>query len=277
MHKFLSIFIIAIIGLSIFAILPAPSMAASGTSVMVLSKSPSDTNTTLYVPLNSTGQTALPLLTFNFTGSGSFSVVFNGSVINAGYVTTTYEFNHTASPGTYNISIRFGTSSYYVNSLHVVGGITSQPFQDVYISSTLTATQPLQLYAPANSIGLLMYPTWNITLISSAPVAYSVIVNGLEASSGTFSGIKNVVVVVNSSLGSAVVGIGDQVYKFSNMPIESVPLSQVYKSPSATLIYSQVFFTVFQVKTVISAVMSLVVAVFVVGGITKSQKEREIG
>ncbi len=154
---------------------------------------------------------------------------------------------------------------------------TNSFYTNVYIVSTYPG-QSQQLYAAAGQTAILMYPYWNISLVSESPhaVNYSVYINGVLISKGTFTGTHNVVQYVNASLANAQVSIGFTIYKFTDLPISSIPLNVLYSPPPPKPIYTQIFLDIFQVKSMIAAVLSLTFSVMVVGRLTIAKRERTL-
>ena len=154
---------------------------------------------------------------------------------------------------------------------------TNSSYSNVYIVSTYPG-QSQQLYAAAGQTAILMYPYWNISLVSESPhaVNYSVYINGALIAKGTFVRTHNVVQYVNTSLANAQVSIGFTVYKFTDLPISSIPLNVLYSPPPPKPIYTQIFLDIFQVKSMIAAVLSLVFSIMVVGRLTIAKRERTV-
>jgi hypothetical protein len=154
---------------------------------------------------------------------------------------------------------------------------TKSYYTNVYIVSTYP-DQSQQLYAAPGQSGILMYPYWNISLVSEAPhaVNYSVYINGLLISKGTFTRTYNVVKFINSSIATAQVSIGFTVYRFTDLPISSIPLNVLYAPPPPVPIYTQIFLDIFQVKAMVAAALSLIFSVMVVGKLTVAKKERTV-
>lgn len=70
--------------------------------------------------------------------------------------------------------------------------------------------------------------------------------------------------------------MGFTVYRFTDLPISSIPLNVLYAPPPPVPIYTQIFLDIFQVKAMIGAFLSLAFAVMVVGRLTIAKKERTI-
>ena len=84
------------------------------------------------------------------------------------------------------------------------------------------------------------------------------------------------VVDINTTTGSATVGIGNRTYLFSNLAISQEPLQKRYAPPVPPNLYTQAFLELFQVKTIVAAVLLFMAALLAIGGVTKSQMDREI-
>lgn len=253
----------------------AGSSNAATPQIVSLTTTEPGINSSLAIPLNSSGATAFSVVTATFVGSGSFHILAGNLTLESGYVSNYYNVTFTLPLGSVNLTVIFGNLKEHAYDLNVVREIGTKQFQEVYVVSTLT-NQTQQLFAYPGQTGLIMYPLWNITLVSSIPQTYAVYVGGRNVSSGTFVGIKNVVVDLNTSTGSALVGIGNRTYQFTNLPISQEPLQKKYAPPVPPNLYTQAFLELFQVKTIVAAVLLFMAALLVMGGITKSQMDREI-
>ena len=152
---------------------------------------------------------------------------------------------------------------------------SSSPLINVYIVSTYPG-QPQQLFAYPGQSGVLMYPYWNITISTSALEVYSVYVNGDHVSNGSARGMIYSTVYLNGSVASAVVGVGNHIYNFKNLPISVIPLSQKYAPKPPVPIYTQAFLDLFKIKTIVGAILVLFGSIAIVGQMAISKKERSI-
>lgn len=180
------------------------------------------------------------------------------------------------------IGIMVSGHSDATNSTHQLNTIddaqnSSSYYTNVYIVSTYPG-QFQQLFAEAGQSNILMYPYWNITMFSESPhaVNYTIYINGNLVSQGKFTGTANVNYHVNASIATAQIGVGFIVYRFTDLPISSIPLNVLYAPPPPVPIYTQIFLDIFQVKAMIGAFLSLAFAVLVVGRLTVAKKERTI-
>lgn len=267
------------------ALLAAPISAASspgtaGTSTAygayAYSTSPQAPNVTLYVPFGTNNSTSLPDLIVVIYGATSFRVMDGNATVESGFSTTSVAVNMTLGNRTSNITVILDGVVYgKITNLHSTPFASLYSVEQVFIVSTYPS-QSQTLYAAPNSNGALMYPYWNITIYSSAPEPYSVYVNGAFVARGTAAGVITVPVYVNGTLASAVVGLGTVVYKFTNMPISSVPLRQRYSTPSPVTKFTQAFLNDYLIKTVIAAALSLVAAILIIGRLEALKIERTV-
>lgn len=275
MRNLRRIFLFVLAALSILAIIAPATASASAPQQVFLITTQQGANSSLAIPLNSSGATAFPVTTASFFGVGNFRIIAGNLTLESGYVNGQYSLTFSLPSGIINLTVAFGSAIYHAYNLTVLTAIGTSHFQEAYVVSTLQG-QNQQLFAYPGQVGLIMYPVWNITLVSSTTAAYSVYVGGRNVSAGTFVGIKNVVVDINTTTGSATVGIGNRTYLFSNLAISQEPLQKRYAPPVPPNLYTQAFLELFQVKTIVAAVLLFMAALLAIGGVTKSQMDREI-
>lgn len=266
--------------LLITVIASAVPVSASGTGTYgayAYSTSPDAPNVTVYLPLDSTNATSLPDITVFIYGSVNYTVMLGNRTIQTGFTPTTARVNFTLpANGTYNITIIVAGLVYgTIRDLHVESFASFTNVQGVYIVSTYPG-QSQQLYAAPGQSNILMYPYWNITMYSSANVSYSVYVDGSYVTAGHFTGSKVVRVYVNTSIASAVIGLGHTVYNFTNMPISSVPLRTYYSPPGPKLAFSAAYIEDVLAKAAIASIMGLLAAIFIAGKLEVARKERTV-
>lgn len=258
----------------------AVPVSASGTGVYgayAYSTSPDAPNVTTYIPMNSVNATSLPDITIEIIGSVNYTVLLGNKTVQTGFTPAIAKVNFTLPDnGTYNITVIiagvvFGT----IKDLHVVPFASFKNIQGVYIVSTYPG-QSQQLYAAPGQSNILMYPYWNITMYSSTNVSYSVYVDGSFVSAGHMAGHKTVRVYVNTTVASAVVGLGHTVYNFSNMPISSVPLRIYYSPPAPKLLFSSAYVLDILAKAGIASILGLMAAIFIAGKLEVARKERTV-
>ncbi len=251
-------------------LIPSMTHASSGGNVTFTSTNSGYTNTTLLIPLNSHGSNALPDWDFAFSGNVSYSIFINSVLLTKGFSSSGTNVQYTAHPGEYNVSIMVNGQNYTETDITVIG---------VSVSAVLFSTLPGQaqtLSVYANQTGQLVYPHWSFWLYSSAPSSFNVLADGHEIKNGTFSGLIKVNTTVNGTLGTGQVFIGNHVFNFKNEPITSVPLSKHFSPPAPPLLYTQGFFNLFQIKTIIAAMLSLMVSVLLVYPLMKHRSDNQI-
>ncbi len=273
-----------------FIIMPSSAMISSpshnnepsvtsGSSIYgsyVYSTSPSVANVSVYMPFGTDNTTSLRDITVVIYGSVSYNISDNGKAVQTGFTTSEEYVNFTLGNDTYNLSVDINGSPYgSITDLHTTSFASMYSVEGVYIYSVYPG-QAQQLYAAPGQTDVLMYPTWNITMYSSVPAAYTIYVNGAFVSGGKFVGTKVFSVDVNTSIGSAVIGIGNTVYKFNNLPISSVPLRKYYAPPSPALLFSAQVLDEYLVKTAVASGLSLIAAILIIGRITVSKIERTV-
>lgn len=255
----------------------APATTGNGTyGAYVYSTSATVANVSVYIPFGSNNTTSLRDITVVIYGSVAFNVSYNGRSVETGFSTSEKYVNFTLGNGTYNLTVKLNHALYgQITNLHTTKFVSVYALQGVYIYSTYKG-QSQQLYAAPGQTNILMYPIWNITMYSSTVTTYSVYVNAAFVSSGTFVGVKQIAVDVNTSVGSAVIGVGNTIYKFTNLPISSVPLKKYYAPPAPALAFTAEVLDEYLVKAGIASGLSLVAAVLIVGRITVSKLERTV-
>lgn len=97
------------------------------------------------------------------------------------------------------------------------------------------------LYVPANSTGVLVYPTWHLNLVSSTNASYTVYDGGLELASGTVRGTAVAVFNVTGPTVTVLVGFSGVTYQYRNEVVASTPVQTA--SPPPPLAYTVQQFT----------------------------------
>lgn len=95
-------------------------------------------------------------------------------------------------------------------------------------------TDPLT--ALANASGLLLYPTWVLTLVADPAASYAVYVNDLEIAAGSVAGIRTLTFNVTGATASVSVGLGGAVYSFPSEYVLTVPVGSYYSNPPQPLV-----------------------------------------
>ena len=255
----------------------SPPMYAS-----VYSTSPNAPNITVAIPLDSNNVSILPDVTVVIYGTGTYNVSLDNATVRTGYSVNEAYVNFTVGMSrSHEMSIRLnGAVVATMTNLHPQPVATFLEFQSVYLTSTFPGQAQI-LYAPpvtGNATGVpdLMYPYWNFTMFSTVPVNYAVYVNGAFVSSGTLFGEKSIHVYVNSTVGTATVGIGNVLYKFPDLPVSTVPLRVRYSTPAPQPIYTAGFLALFKVQVLAGVAIIMVGIALIVAPITATKKERMV-
>ena len=248
----------------------------------VYTTSPNAPNITVAVPLNSNNVSILPDVTVVIYGAGTYNVSLDNVTITTGVSVNEAYVNFTVSMSKpHEISIRLNGALYAtMTKLHPQSVATFLQLQGVYLTSTYPGQAQI-LYAPpvtGNATGVpdLMYPYWNFTMFSTVPVNYAVYVNGAFVSSGILYGEKSIHVYVNSTVGTATVGIGSILYKFPSLPVSTVPLRVRYETPAPLPIYTAGFLELFKVQVLVGVAIIMVGIALIVAPITATKKERMV-
>ena len=222
-----------------------PALAnAQGTSnnapFYVYSTSTQVNNQALYIPVNSSGMESYPLWHIVFETQGNFVLTNNGSIVDQGYASAGYtaSFLWTYNQTQGNVispQLTINGQTYNFTDIQFTQILTPNIFESVSITSTYPQQQQL-LSAQAGQSGVLMYPNWNITLISSITAPYVILEDNKIVNNGTITGSKHILMKMNGSQVSLIVSIGAKQFKFLNEPIASVPLQKYYQPPSPPLV-----------------------------------------
>ena len=255
----------------------ADAAVPSGSSFVIIETADAY-NTTSIVNFGESNQTALPQWTFNFYGNSTYSIYINGGLLRSGFTPsdmTPFSVPTTLSPGIYNVTVILNGVNYTAHNVHVVASYSSVNIANAYLFSTYPGQSQI-LAAYSGDSGELMYPYWNITLFSTQIEPYSVIVNGIQIKSGTIDGEVYVNDYINGSTASAAVVIGDKFFNFTDEAVSTVPLSKHYAPPAPPLLYGQAYLAVFQVKSILAAMFSLMVALLMVFIVMKKHKDTQV-
>ena len=242
----------------------------------VYSTSPSVANVSVFMPFGSVNITSLRDITVVIFGSTSYNVSYGNVTVLTGFTTSVKYVNFTLGNGTYDLNVMLNGALYgQITDLHTSAFASMYAVEGVYIYSTYPG-QAQQLYAAPGQSNVLMYPTWNITMYSSVPVTYTIYVNGSFVTSGKLIGTKVFSIDINASIGSAIVGLGNTVYKFSNLPISKVPLRKYYAPPPPALRFTAQVLDLYIIKAAVASGLSILAAIFIVGRLTVSKIERTV-
>lgn len=245
----------------------------------VVSTSALNENISVAIPRNAFNISVLPFVSVAIYGQGGFNVTLNGQTIEVGVSTSQMQVNFSMPDNsTDNITIYLdGTVYSQMEDLHVRSVASFLAYQSAYIISTYPGQSQTLFASPQvgnNSQPQQMYPHWNITMISSYAQHYTIYVNGAFVSQGIVDGQKSVHYLVNASLGTAMVSIGNVLYKFPNLPVSQVPLRVKYQPPPPNKIYTQQFLNFFTVKVDIGLALTIVGVAVVVAPVTATKKDR---
>ncbi len=252
-----------LIGLISLIFVPAVS-ATSPVSPHVMVYSTYDSSSEyLYVPVNSTGQYAYPDWHIFLYGSGSFRFSVNGSNVETGVSTGEFNFSYdwTLTSGEFaNATLVFGGVSYSFSTI-ITGPLSNRVISSVSVESSYPGQDQFLTVAPGTS-GALMYPHWIVTMQSSQNVSYSVYLNGQELLSGYVYGSRTVDFNVSGSSATVTIGLGDQVYKFSNEIIATVPIQKYYGPKPPSLAYTVAEYEYGIARAFVASLFSIIIALF---------------
>lgn len=252
---------------------------SSNAPFYIYSTSTQVSNQYLFIPVNSTGATAYPEWHFVFESSGQYYLKLNGTILNQGYASkgysTSYLWSSNLTVSPISPELELNGVTYNFTDVHFTGQLTANIIQSVSISSTYPG-QTQTLTVQAGKSGVLMYPHWNITMVSSVKEPWVILVNGKIAQNGTVSGTTYADIDMgNASEVSVIVSIGSSQYKFLNEPIASVPLQKYYAPPSPPLVSTAIEDLIAGVRYVIGGFVSYLGVTVLVRKLVTTRKKRK--
>ena len=149
------------------------------------------------------------------------------------------------------------------------------PIRSISVYTTYPG-QNQYLAIPANTSGVLVYPTWQITLVTDENLSYTIYVNGLRVDEGTVNGQDVVQLNVTGQTVSVNIGFGDTIYRYNNEFLSTVPLSAYYAPPPPPLVATEEQVLIQGVQVLGAFVMAVLGAMFVARRIVIERRKRQI-
>lgn len=225
----------------------------------------------LLVPLNSSGAAVYPVWHIQLYGKGSFSLSVNGTVVDSGFSTgsfnLTYTFVGTRAKAVFDFNVQ------YTFNDQIVPELSDHSIQSVYVYSCYPGQS--QFLTVQNGVsGALMYTRWTAILQSTQNVSFSVYVGNQNLLTGYFTGSKDITFNVTGSTASVIIGVGKTVYKYPSELISTVPVSKYYgpKPPLDTATFLDEVFAA--VKGVFGIFPALLLSYIGVKPLVIARKER---
>ena len=277
-----SIILIALIFVVGMLLFISPGMTASGnmqanmsaaqphpSQLQVTSHIPGK-NQELFLPSNNSNIQMYPDWNISIYASQSFSITVNGKILNSGSGPIEIHENMSLYK-TVNMNITIGTTTYHYSNIQIIGLPPQIAIYSVSAISHYTG-QSQYLTAHPGQSGTLMYPIWEITMLASNNVSYSIRDNGLKIASGHILGKKTIEFNVSGNTTSVTVSLGSHIYNFNNELIARVPLQKYYAPPAPPLIYSLAQYERGLIVAAISSFMSFGIGIVIIG---KYVREKE--
>ena len=231
----------------------------------------------LYVPVNSSGLQAYPDWHVFLYGSGKFDFLVNGSTVESGVSLGAFNFTYTWNlpGGSYaNATLIFAGVTYSFRTI-ITGPLSNRIISSVSVSSSYSGQDQFLTVAPGTS-GALMYPHWIVDMQSSQNVSYSLYVNGQELMSGYVYGSKTVDFNVSGSSASVTIGLGNQVYKFPNEIIATVPIQKYYGPKPPALQYTLAEYEYGIARAFVASAFAIIIALFTARKYLLEKERREV-
>ena len=130
---------------------------------------------------------------------------------------------------------------------------TNVAYLTVYTRLAASVNGPY-LYVPANSTGVLVYPTWVVTFVSDEYQPYTIVVDGLQISSASSIGVQTAEFNVTGSTATVQIGFAGSVYQYRDEQVASTVVQTAPPPPPA--LYTAAQFA--------SAILSIQVQVWVI-------------
>ncbi|MDS0257728.1 hypothetical protein ApAK_08660 [Thermoplasmatales archaeon AK] len=265
--------------LGIFAIILSPMASASSvpSGHVVIYSTYSGSDQELFVPVNSSGIEVYPDWHIYLLGSGSFDFSVNGSVIESGVSLGAFNFSYVWSlpGGAYaNATLTFQGVEYRFSDI-ITGPLSSRVIESVSVSSSYPGQDQFLTVSPGTS-GALMYPHWIVTMQSSQNVSYSIYLNGQELMSGYVYGSKTVDFNISGSEASVTIGLGSQVYRFSNEIIATVPIQKYYGPKPPPLQYTLAEYEYGIARAFVASAFAIIIALLTARKYLLEKERREV-
>lgn len=267
--------VIGIVALFVM-IVPLSNAQALNSQPFFIVSGNGDNNSFLSVPLNSSNVNVFTNWEIYFVQSGPYSMSYNGSVIESGYVDSGTIINQSfpASIGSaFNVSITFQGHAYYFNDIaqNTISFINSQ---SVSVSTSYPGENQF-LTVSNGQEGVLLYPNWEITLKTDFKENYTITLNGGIVKSGAVDGTTSIPLSVNGTTATVMVSLGGKVYTYRNEFIANIPLQKYYgpKGPQNTATFDDIIFGLF--KGAISVSVLGIIAYVSLFPVIKARKNRK--
>ena len=166
-----------------------------------------------------------------------------------------------------------GLGSATQSQTHVAG--SPPPIRSISVYTTYPG-QNQYLAIPPNTSGVLVYPTWVITLVTDENLSYTIYVNGLRVDEGVINGQSVVQLNVTGQTVSVNIGFGDTIYRYNNEFLSTVPLSAYYAPPPPPLVATEEQVLIQGVQVLGAFVMAVLGAMFVARRIVIERRKRQI-
>ncbi len=153
---------------------------------------------------------------------------------------------------------------------------TNVAYLTVYTRLAASSNGPY-LYVPANSTGVLVYPTWIVTFVSDEYQPYTIVVDGLQISSASSIGVQTAEFNVTGSTATVQIGFAGSVYQYRDEQVATTNVQAPPPPPNA--IYTAAEFAARllsgQVAEWGAMIMMLVSALILVRGHLRVRETRE--
>lgn len=223
---------------------------------------------TLTLAANESNATMFQDWTIIMQGTGSYSISeeSNGTWTRLleGYSPGSYTATEIFGSAVVTVSVVLAGCNFTYRNERIVGFLTSTYVSSVEVTSTLAGSTQSLIVHPGQR-GVLMFPTWTVSMESDLNVTYSIELNGKLESEGFVSGSRSISFNVTGKVASVVVSLGQKSYSFPGELIASVPLSQYFNGgpPPAPLVA-----TAIQVLTAVGAGVMIFAVWSMVAGLT---------
>ena len=251
-----------------------PTPASAIQPILVLS-SISGGAQELYVPLNSTGIEAYPDWNVTFLQPGSYSIVYNGSLLESGSATSGYTISHDFPMHTISVCILFAGSNYSFSHVNIIGQLSSTVTQYASVMSSFPG-QNQYLSALPGQQGVLMYGNWNLSMYSSINSSYSVTVDSHVQYQGFILGHRHVSLNFSVSPVTVFITIGSRTFSFPDEIITTVPLQHYYGPKPPPLIYTAAQYESGLEKAFAASVFAILISILSVRKFVIEREKREV-
>ena len=234
-------------------------------------------NQDLYIPVNSTGIQVYPDWHVYLYGQGSFDFSINGSTVESGVSLGAFNFTYIWNlPGRAyaNATLTFQGVSYRFSDI-ITGPLSNRVIQSVTVSSSYSGQDQFLTVQPGVS-GALMYPHWIVTMQSTTNESYSVYLNGQELMSGYVYGSKTVDFNVSGSSATVTIGLGNQVYKYPNELVATIPIQKYYGPKPPPLQYTLSEYEFGIARAFVASAFAIIIALFTARKYLLEKERREV-